>query len=110
MRISDWSSDVCSSDLFALGHRAQHAAFPDRRVMRVFRRWRDVEVATDRQQWIFLPLRSQVIVQGLEKAQLVCVLLAADCLTVDERDADDAHAIDSSGDKPDRKDCVSGKK
>src|SRR3546814_13364523 len=61
MHISDWSSDVCSSDL---------------------------------------QLRSRVIVQGLEKAQLVCVLLAADCLTVDDIDADEANAIDRRGDHP----------
>src|SRR3546814_13409084 len=26
MRISDWSSDVCSSDLFSLGHALEHYA------------------------------------------------------------------------------------
>src|SRR3546814_4921412 len=26
MRISDWSSDVCSSDLIGLGHRLRHRA------------------------------------------------------------------------------------
>src|SRR3546814_12509753 len=28
MRISDWSSDVCSSDLFAAGHRSEEGDIP----------------------------------------------------------------------------------
>src|SRR3546814_15989538 len=35
MRISDWSSDVCSSDLCRLGHRSQL------RLLRSARLWRD---------------------------------------------------------------------
>src|SRR3546814_9777970 len=31
MRISDWSSDVCSSDLMKLEQKGHHAAFVDRR-------------------------------------------------------------------------------
>src|SRR3546814_20448521 len=66
MRISDWSSDVCSSDLGMLGPMRQQQALPEARLSELETRWAeaslheaaDANVLADRWETLPKPLKS----------------------------------------------------
>src|SRR3546814_12925955 len=67
MRISDWSSDVCSSDLGMLGPMRQQQALPEARLSELETRWaeaslheaEDANVLADRWETLPKPLKSE---------------------------------------------------
>src|SRR3546814_10482396 len=67
MRISDWSSDVCSSDLFQVEIR-RHAAFGDIALLHALAEWQAGEVA--------IQLVGPLVIGADETARLAARLLA----------------------------------
>src|SRR3546814_1963100 len=81
MRISDWSSDVCSSDLGMLGPMRQQQALPEARLSELETRWaeaslheaEDANVLADRWETLPKPLKSEprvVIAYAARAAEL----------------------------------------
>src|SRR3546814_3102125 len=63
MRISDWSSDVCSSDLLAVVHRRVRAVYQGLRPVAVLGRARDADAGGDRE---LLLLEPEDVAEGIE--------------------------------------------